>query len=876
MNYYEKLRKDETYKYNLTDENKPFSSEIEKTLNFSKFRYYQKEALNIFDFFYNQDSSYYFKNELNENDIDYYGFEMATGSGKTYLIGATIVYLKSKGINNFLILTPNKTIYHKTIKNFDKNSNKCIFNSDLNFKYNLITGEDYTGRSSSFNTKIKTNIFVFNIQKFFDRVKGEKGESALKIKKAWEQGALKDENGNVVSLYDFLVNKKLSIITDEAHHYQKSVSKKVIINLKPVCVLEFTATAVEEKAIKESRKQKIIYKYSVDRYINDGFGKKIRALGHDTPEFDKTDKLKVSKADKEKIIIGLLIHFLKKKSLNGIKPILLIKARDQTEHANRIFKFIKEELPYLDSKIEEVYNGLIKDEKYNIIGLIKEKISLAEFKKELKKIKDKMITYHNKSSSEEEELFENVDSNDVEIIVQIKRAEEGWNVDNVYTILVLSYNKSKIKTNVKQLIGRGLRLSKGKRENFKDSFLEQTEILHILCEKEGNFSQFIDQIKAEMELTGESLESEAHQEDYNNKLILSDIKKYNNLKLPIYSYGSKIKFTANKILKELTYGKLKISSFIKQNTDTFKSKKILSFRESDQNIEESLTKEQDPLLLKEKENVQENNLILTETDFSKLINRLIGHKPILPGVVATKEVFVNTLMKINQEELKYITSYENPDESYFKRKLLSKLYKYLSDQIDNMFTNELKVENKYLKEIFFNEIIEKKTNLETKEVNFLSCTRSVPKKEIKKYHFSGYKKSLYEFNWFESSPEKDLALTLDDCNDVEFWIRNKRQYYLVYGTQNYYPDFIVKTKEGLFILEVKGEVYVEEAEDKINLLRELDNNKEIKVKGIFLLGKTIDNKIVNKLNSFREIVEYNELHEKLTKYDKKGFDRSYF
>ncbi len=44
---------------------------------------------------------------------------IATGVGKTRLMGAIIAYLHlSKGLNNFFILAPNLTIYEKLIKDF--------------------------------------------------------------------------------------------------------------------------------------------------------------------------------------------------------------------------------------------------------------------------------------------------------------------------------------------------------------------------------------------------------------------------------------------------------------------------------------------------------------------------------------------------------------------------------------------------------------------------------------------------------------------------------------------------------------------------------------------------------------------------------------
>ncbi|MNC95119.1 Type III restriction enzyme, res subunit [compost metagenome] len=50
-------------------------------------------------------------------------FALATGVGKTRLMGAFISYLHlAHGINNFFVLAPNLTIYNKLITDFTPNT----------------------------------------------------------------------------------------------------------------------------------------------------------------------------------------------------------------------------------------------------------------------------------------------------------------------------------------------------------------------------------------------------------------------------------------------------------------------------------------------------------------------------------------------------------------------------------------------------------------------------------------------------------------------------------------------------------------------------------------------------------------------------------
>lgn len=81
--------------------------------------------------------------------------------------------------------------------------------------------------------------------------------------------------------------------------------------------------------------------------------------------------------------------------------------------------------------------------------------------------KDKVIIVHSSQTGEEKE--ENIqllldlekESNDIEIVIHVNKLKEGWDVNNLYTIVPLRTATSK--TLREQTIGRGLRLPFGKR-----------------------------------------------------------------------------------------------------------------------------------------------------------------------------------------------------------------------------------------------------------------------------------------------------------------------------------------------------------------------------------------------------------------------------
>jgi type III restriction enzyme len=74
-------------------------------------------------------------------------FALATGVGKTRLMGAFIAYLHlAHGINNFFVLAPNLTIYNKLIADFTRNTPKYVFKGIAEFAQQpplIITGDNY-------------------------------------------------------------------------------------------------------------------------------------------------------------------------------------------------------------------------------------------------------------------------------------------------------------------------------------------------------------------------------------------------------------------------------------------------------------------------------------------------------------------------------------------------------------------------------------------------------------------------------------------------------------------------------------------------------------------------------------------------------------
>ncbi|MEJ7567438.1 MAG: hypothetical protein WKF41_04150 [Gaiellaceae bacterium] len=74
--------------------------------------------------------------------------------------------------------------------------------------------------------------------------------------------------------------------------------------------------------------------------------------------------------------------------------------------------------------------------------------------------------------------------------------------------------------------------------------------------------------------------------------------------------------------------------------------------------------------------------------------------------------------------------------------------------------------------------------------------------------YIGWKKSMYEQAWFDSSTELDTANILDESDEVSFWARLlvKRDLEIAWEGGNYYPDFLAVDSDNThWVIEVKSD-----------------------------------------------------------------------
>ncbi len=366
-------------------------------------------------------------------------------------MGAIIAYLYlKKGIKHFFVLAPNLTLYEKLIKDFgDETYSKYVFKGISEFvgrPPRIVTGENYQERTGSLFSDVEINIF--NISKFNkDSKESKKGLPRMR--------RLSEYLGQ--SYFDYLASlPDLVILMDEAHRYHGDASKKAINELRPILGFEMTATPFDEKG---KAFKNIVFEYNLAEALDDGLYVKNPAIAK-ARNFNK-DNFTPDEIEITKLEDGITCHertklaiemYARQNGLPIVKPFILVTCRD-INHAKHVEELLQS---------ERIYHG---DYKGKVLR----------------------IDSSSKKDEEIERQFVALESpdNEIEIVVHVNMLKEGWDVNNLYTIIPLRASNAAIL--IEQTIGRGLRLPYGGQRTGNKDVDTLTVIAH------DNFQKVIDE-----------------------------------------------------------------------------------------------------------------------------------------------------------------------------------------------------------------------------------------------------------------------------------------------------------------------------------------------------------------------------------------------
>jgi len=355
-------------------------------------------------------------------------FALATGIGKTRLMGAFIAYLHyEKDVKNFFVMAPNLTIYRKLRADLGNPSHvKYVFRGLDRFVNapRVIAGENYEEfRQLSTDSLLQPVVInIFNISKLNS-----------------ESGRMRRLNEVLGQSYFAYLRSlpDLCIFMDESHHYHADRGFETINELRPILGVEFTATPQIQKGARRVYFKNVVYEYSLAHALKDGLYVKVPVVF--TRKDFRPEEYTPAQLDREKLNDGIRLHEETKSRLDVyartfgkpvIKPFVLIVAKD-TEHSREIIEYLTSDRffrGYYKTKVLEINSAQRGAEKDENIELL---LSLER------------------------------PDNRIEIVVHVNMLKEGWDVTNLYTIIPLRASASETLT--EQTIGRGLRLPYGQR-----------------------------------------------------------------------------------------------------------------------------------------------------------------------------------------------------------------------------------------------------------------------------------------------------------------------------------------------------------------------------------------------------------------------------
>lgn len=387
-------------------------------------REYQKEALARF--------SYYFCDYKNKALPIHLLFNMATWSGKTFVMASLILELYEKWYRNFLFFVNSTNIIEKTKENFlNTNSSKYLFNDKISFNWKQIKIKEVSNFSSWMNDDI--NIKFTTIQELHTDLNSIK------------------ENG--LSYADF-EEDKIVIISDEAHHINSTTKKwkldkteeekkswedtvmKVLNSHKENLLLEFTATIdFKNEFITEKYSDKIIYKYDLKEFRLDWYSKEVELLKADMEQNDRI---------LQALILSQYRLKIAEKNKISCKPVILFKAQkaitESEENLANFNKLIKELKAEDIVKIKNITNdkSILKAFKF----FDENNVSIGSLVKELKEdfSSDNCISANNDKENLKNKILLNTledENNRIRAVFAVQKLNEWWDVLNLFDIVRL-------------------------------------------------------------------------------------------------------------------------------------------------------------------------------------------------------------------------------------------------------------------------------------------------------------------------------------------------------------------------------------------------------------------------------------------------------
>ncbi len=815
---------------------------------------YQKEALEDFIFYVEADENPKTKTDLRDKDEPIHAmFNMATGSGKTLIMAANILYFIKHGYKKFLFVTHQTNILNKTKENLSNTYHqKYLFNEKIVIDSNVININEVERFGNNDNYEIKfTTIQQLHI---------DLDETKIRENRNDQQDLNKLD---------------IVILADEAHHFNTQTTKKLktendnwentlidkVFNKEYKfknnnnVLIEYTATVPENEEIQKKYEGKIIYKFDLKKFMLAELTKEINLVAMNLDDREETKK--------DKIIYALTFNWLRHKvalenNIPNFKPVILFR-RKSIEESMEDYEFFLtlvkaltvEDLKFLNIDIPQTTNsnsiheqGVKRTEQIiKLLSLEENKNDFINYvKNNFKRDINVVITNSKTNKKKEEQIDDDLEkklnnledpNNTIRAIFTVKRLTEGWDVQNLFDIVRMDTgqnsggstikNTKKISAATieeKQLIGRAVRFNPFKLNNqtflkrqYDDDLNNDLRILEefFFFTQDDDKYRYIRDLKIELSKDGYLKE---HEEIVEYRLKKSFTKKpfYKNASLFINSQIEGKDYymhSLDELEKDITI-RLHELNIVEEKLEVDKSS--LKFKENSKNIK----KDTEEIILKIKN--FDNHVIV-----KALYQMDLSHKKIL------ETLNTNTLKNIKNNEIlnKFNIRLTSSHESF--ESLSNKENKFILEKFFVKILNDLSIQlskkygEKTFRPILLSDVFSKpKQKLFQESKDPMKSIRLLSEVDTKPWYVieTVNKDTQNKIDFLPGSSEElsfielfnnSFAKKLENIYEEFYLIRNEEVFkiYDFETGEGFQPDFILmlKLSDNLFyivFIEPKG------------------------------------------------------------------------
>ena len=753
--------------------------------------------------------------------------KMATGSGKTKVMSLLIVWSYFNRVyeennelsSNFLIIAPNIIVLDRLKTDFDNlnifRKDPCIPEDGINnqnWKIDFFSDVEIHIQKQARVKKQKGNIFLTNIQQIYAGREKNPSLDDEDLTDFFFGKKVKNKLENTIDLLKLIKQvDELVVLNDEAHHIndEDQVWYKTIQNIHNSLLsnnsrlslqLDFTATPKHKDA---SIFVQTVSDYPLIEAIHQNIVKNIevpKKIYRD--ELKSLPSTKFSEKWRQFIDLGYIEW---KKSYNVCietdKKALLFIMTDDTKNCDDVANYLENNYDDLKGRVLTIHTNRNGD--------------IVENENAPKKTKDEL-----QSLRREANTIDNIDNNKV-VIVSVLMLKEGWDVNNVTTIVGLRpFAKPKILP--EQTLGRGLR------KMYRDqNLLERLTVIGT-----PNFMEFAKDLEKEGIKVKEIDVGEDIPPFFITSKVVEDEKVKEKLDIEFPQIIEKV-FRNDELIKTIDISKFKFKPLEYKNIDLIKKMKI----------------EWEFTVSKETSRVEEY-----ERNYALDVYNILG--------AFAKEVMDELKLKQGMGFEIICEKIKDLIENYLFGKKI---------EFDNDLTKAnlciietrrtiISIMVEEIKKVIINNRTEKKLG---KTLKFGDDKNKRVQDGTTAIYFEP-EKSVYNRHFLANPYEEDMNVYLESLPDVVSCIKNmgfiKIPYQKVDGVwSSYIPDFFIKLGENEYcILETKGAEHINDPIKRTalkNKVKQINEGQDkIKYSTLYVLQTKFE-KLEGKPSTFKTFYE---------------------